>query len=218
MIASWPCPADGGASTAEYAFALDRDRPLRLLIVPALFDEANRLRRFTVEVMRRLDEAGIDTFLPDLPGTNESPAPLAAQTLGGWRGAMAAAAGHFRAGHVLAMRGGALVAPDLPSLALAPVKGATILRQLIRARVIAAREAGRDERAEGLLASGMAEGLALAGYELSAAMVGELHLAEPAAATPAPATGPGLWLRAEPGEDAAQSAALAAWIAGELVR
>jgi len=42
------------------------------------------MRRFTVEVMRRLDNAGIDSFLPDLPGGNESSQALqlVAQYLG----------------------------------------------------------------------------------------------------------------------------------------
>ena len=216
MIAVWPCPAVGSASTEEYALVCDHGRARRLLIVPALFDEANRLRRFTVEAMRHLDAAGIDAMLPDLPGTNESLAPLAAQSLDGWREAMAAAARHFRATHVLALRGGALVAPDLPGWAIAPVGGAAILRQMIRVRVIAAREAGREERAEALLEQGRQEGLVLAGHELSAGMIAALHAAAPATLAALPALGPALWLRAEPGEDPDQSRALADWIAAEL--
>jgi hypothetical protein len=46
--------------------------PTRLLIVPALFDEGNRMRRLTVEVMRRLAASGIASVLPDLPGLQES--------------------------------------------------------------------------------------------------------------------------------------------------
>lgn len=216
MIADWPCPAVGSASTEEYALVCDHGRSRRLLIVPALFDEANRLRRFTVEAMRHLDAAGIDAMLPDLPGTNESLAPLAAQSLDGWREAMAAAARHFRATHVLALRGGALVAPDLPGWAMAPVGGAAILRQMIRVRVIAAREAGREERAEALLEQGRQEGLVLAGHELSANMIAALHAAAPPPLAALPAFGPALWLRAEPGEDPDQSHALADWIAAEL--
>lgn len=216
MIAGWPCPAVGSASTEEYALVCDHGRSRRLLIVPALFDEANRLRRFTVEAMRHLDAAGIDAMLPDLPGTNESLVPLAAQSLDGWREAMAAAARHFRATHVLALRGGALVAPDLPGWAIAPVGGAAILRQMIRVRVIAAREAGREERAEALLEQGRQEGLVLAGHELSAGMIAALHAAAPATLAALPALGPALWLRAEPGEDPDQSRALADWIAAEL--
>ena len=67
---------------------------------PALFDEANKLRRrHTVEVIRRLDAAGIDCLLPDLPGCGESLSPLAEQTLpvarrhGGSRGALRCHAG-----------------------------------------------------------------------------------------------------------------------------
>src|SRR5690606_34249762 len=80
VIAGWPA-ADG----EEYALAFDEGREARLLVLPALFDEANKLRRFSAEVMRRLDAAGIDTLLPDLPGCNESLAPLEGQTLAGWR-------------------------------------------------------------------------------------------------------------------------------------
>ena len=86
------------------ALAFDQFRRWRLLIVPALFEESNRMRRFTVEVMRRLDNAGVDSFLPDLPGCNESLQLLQDQTPHSWRTAVAAAAVHFRASHVLGDR------------------------------------------------------------------------------------------------------------------
>ena len=54
MIAAWTAP-DGGE---EYAVAFDRGRARRVLVLPALFDEANKLRHFTVEVMRRLVPTG----------------------------------------------------------------------------------------------------------------------------------------------------------------
>jgi hypothetical protein len=104
----WPLDHDGGG---EFTLALEHRREYRLLIVPALFDEANRLRRFAVEVMRRLDAAGIDAFLIDLPGCNESLAPLRDQSIELWRAAAASAAQHFGATHVLGMRGGALLLP-----------------------------------------------------------------------------------------------------------
>ncbi len=220
MIAEWPCPEAplGGADgkTGEYAFAFDRERKARLLIIPALLDEANRLRRLTVEVMRRLDAAGIDSFLPDLPGCNESLQPLAYQNLASWRSAMIAASRHFRATHVLAVRGGALVAPQaLPGWRYAPVNGATILRQMIRMRILASREAGREETQAGLLEQGMAEGLNLAGFLLSAAMITELHGAVPPDESAQSIIGqdmlggPALWLRAEPDEDPTQADSLA---------
>ena len=95
-----------------------------MLVLPALFDEANKLRRLTVEVMRRLDGAGVDSVLPDLPGCNESRQPLEAQTLDHWREAARAAATHCGATHVLTLRGGALTAPsELPGWAYSPVAG-----------------------------------------------------------------------------------------------
>jgi hypothetical protein len=212
VIASWPGPEGD-----EYALAFDRERTARLLILPALFDEANKTRHLIAEVMRRLDGAGIDCLLPDLPGCNESLTPLEAQTLAGWREAAAAAARHFRATHLLAVRAGALLAPDLPGWRYAPVSGASMLRSLLRARVIASREAGRDESSEALLEHGRREGLELAGYRLGAALISELGNAEPGdTLTEIPQSdlgGSGLWLRAEPGFEATQADALAAIVA-----
>jgi hypothetical protein len=212
VIAHWPSP--GGD---EYALAFDRSRGPRLLILPPLFDEANKTRHLLAEVMRRLDGAGIDCFLPDLPGCNESLAPLETQTLTGWRDAAAAAGAHFRATHLLTVRAGALLAPDLPGWRYAGMAGASVLRALIRARVIAAREAGLDESSETLLAQGREQGLELAGYRLGAALVRELEIAEPSGnltdITQSDIGGSGLWLRAEPGFDAKQADALAATVA-----
>ncbi len=221
--ASYPCPLPHCGSPTEYALAFDSGRAQRILLVPALLDEANRLRRFTVEVMRRLDGAGFDCFLPDLPGTNESTVDLATVTPSDWQGAMAAAASAFGATHVLALRGGGLFWPEgLPGWHYGPVKGASLLRTLLRARVIASREAGREETADALLAEANERGIDLAGYALSAAMVRELS-----ALAPTPRTGvqvidqdlvggSPLWLRAEPDEDAGQADALAAVIAMSL--
>ena len=205
--------------SSEFALAADRGRARRLLIVPALFDEANKLRRHTVEVIRRLDAAGIDCLLPDLPGCGESLSPLAEQTPSLWRAAMAAAAAHFGATQVLAIRGGAMLAPPLPGWALAPVKGASVLRQMLRARVLAAREAGREESGDALLAEAMTSGLELAGFQLCGAFIAEFQSLEMQSSDligtidQSRLGGPGLWLRAEPGEDAAQADALAALIA-----
>ena len=221
--ASYPCPLPHCGSADEYALTFDDGRLHRILLIPALLDEANRMRRFSVEVMRRLDGAGFDCFLPDLPGTNESLVDLASVTTGDWQRAIAAAADCFRATHVLAIRGGGLLLPEgLPGWHYGPVKGASQLRTLLRARVIAAREAGREESADALTATAHAQGIELAGYSLSAAMVQELT-----ALAPEPRAGvqvidqdmlggSPLWLRAEPDEDAAQADALAAVIAMRL--
>lgn len=220
MVGTWPCPAADAATVQEYAISFDADRAKRLLIVPALFDEANRLRRLTVEVMRRLDGAGIDTFLPDLPGCSESLQDLSRIALEHWASAMVAAARHFRASHVLAIRGGALIVPQaLPGWRYAPVNGATILRQMLRMRILASRELGREETQGSLLEQGLADGLELAGYHLSPAMVAGLQSATPPEETEQSIIGQDmiggspLWLRAEPDEDRDQADALAAVVA-----
>ena len=219
MLATWPCPGPAGL-LEEAAVAFDRGRAARLLIVPPLFEEMNRTRRFLIETQRLLDAAGVDSFLPDLPGCNESPQAFSAQSLGSWRNAMDAAARHFAATHVLALRGGALVFPtSLPGWVLEPAKGASILRQLLRARVLSAREAGMAEDSAELLELGRNHGIELAGYRLGASLVAGLDAAVPLEEGPKneprwvirqSELGAGaLWLRSEPSEDPAQSSALA---------
>ena len=210
---AWPC-----AGGEEYALAFDKRRPRRLLIVPALFDEGNRMRRLTVETMRRLDAAGIDSFLPDLPGTNESLLPLEAQTCTDWREATATAARHFGATHVLGIRGGCLFTPaELPCRHYAPVKGSSVLRQMIRARIVASREAGVEETTAGLMELAVTQGIELAGYWLGAGFIGEFKDLEPQSTKvieQSDLPGPGLWLRAEPGDSGEQADVLARAIVG----
>ncbi|QIQ88092.1 MAG: hypothetical protein G9473_04075 [Erythrobacter sp.] len=205
-------------------FSFDSGRAARLIVLPAWFDEANKLRHFTVEVMRRLDEAGIDSFLPDLPGCNESLAPLEDQTIAHWRAAAQAATEAFAATHVLAIRAGALLAPEsLPCWRYAPQNGPKQLRGMIRARTIAAREEGREESSEALMETGRREGLVLAGWPLGATFFAEFAEAEPVPSdnqhhiAQSALGGPGLWLRAEPDHDAAQADAIARIIAAALV-
>ena len=222
---AWPCVAPGG-SGEEFALVAGPDDPTaRVLVVPALFEEANRTRRMLVETIRALAEAGVVGVLPDLPGCNESLAPLDRQTLGDWRAAMAAASVHFSATHVLTLRGGVLLVPDgLPGWQFEPIGGAQAIRPMFRARTVAAREEGRAETMDGLLAEGREQGIELAGYRLGAAMVRELESAK--AADYGGQTvlrleelgGAALWLRSEPGEDADLSAALATRIIKEILR
>jgi hypothetical protein len=224
VISTWNTPPlEGVPAGEELLLAFDRGRDVRVLVCPAWFDEANKLRRFTVEVMRRLDRAGIDSLLPDLPGCNESLAPSRNQTLAGWRAAMAEAGVVLGATHVLAIRAGALVAPSgLPGWHYAAQSGPKLLRGMFRARTIAAREAGISETSEQLMAIGRSEGLMLGGWDIGPAMFRELETAEPSLApgqsdlAQSAICGPGLWLRAEPAEDAAQADRLAALIAESI--
>jgi hypothetical protein len=212
---TWPCPLPGGGTAEEFALACDGGRARRLLIVPALFDEGNRMRRFTVEVMRRLDAGGVDTFVPDLPGCNESLQPLDRQTPADWQSAVNAAAHHFAATHVLGIRGGCLFTPaGLPTFHYAPLKAASTLRQMLRARMLSAREAGREESREQLTELALTHGITLAGCALGADFYRDFEAMVPVGDATLigqeQVGGSGLWLRAEPDENAEQADALAA--------
>jgi hypothetical protein len=222
----WPCPekagpdAEGGMRT-EAALVFDGGRTARLMVIPPLFEEANKLRHALVEVLRRLDGAGIDGILPDLPGCNESLAPLAQQTLDGWRAAAHAAAEHFRATAVLAVRGGALLRPEgLPGWDYSPQDGAKALRSMVRARLVASKEAGSGETREDIEAEARAQGATLAGWHIGPEMFAALETAQlfpredgVALIDQETIGGRPPWLRAEPDYDPAQADAIAAIIA-----
>ena len=172
MMSQWPAPLGNGGQSEELLVNFDKARARRVLILPAWFDEANKLRRFTIDVMRALDAAGIDSFLPDLPGCNESLAPLESQTLDSWRAGAAAAAEAVGASEVLAIRAGALLVPSgLAALHFAALSGPKLLRGMIRARTLAAREAGLSESAESLMTAGREAGLVLGGWRIGGAML-----------------------------------------------
>lgn len=205
MMATWPCPVVDGPVHAELAIIWDRGRSVRLLILPALFDEANKMRQFTLNVMRRLDQAGVDCMLPDLPGCNESLQALEQQDLSTWRSAAQAAAAHFGASHVLTIRANAVLAPQgLAGWSYAPVATSSTLRTMLRAEHIHAREAGQDTTAAQLREIGQTQGIELAGYRIGPRLFAELEQGRvpdnpELISIPQDALGEsGLWLRAEP--------------------
>ena len=203
------------------ALVCDGGRDRRLLIIPALFDEANRMRRFCVQLMRELDRHGIDSILPDLPGTHDSLEPLTRQTLATWTDAVASTAAQFSTERVLAIRAGAVLLGAHRGWTYAPISGATALRQLLRARLVASREAGLGEAMEALTDEAHRSGIVLAGYELGPLMFAALATHEWVPPDNVRTIhqhelgGAGLWLRAEPGEDEEQASALALLIARE---
>ncbi|MGR4891319.1 hypothetical protein ACIPPQ_09860 [Sphingopyxis sp. LARHCG72] len=196
-----------------------------ILIVPPLFEEANRTRRTLVLAMRALAADGFAALIPDLPGQNESLVPLVEIDLARWQDALAEVAATIDGPLIVAsMRGGALIDHRAEAAAwwrLAPVGGASLLRTLMRARVSADREAGRTSSLEVLQEQAQTASLLLAGNLLSPAMVAGLGTSETQAVAPLRSIGLGtdgiagtpLWLRAEPGEDSAMAAAIAADIA-----
>lgn len=216
----WAAPLPDGGTSEENALVFSQANETTLLVLPALFDEANKMRRQTVEVMHRLSLSGVDCVLPDLPGCHESLAPMQDQTLENWREAVGASVEKFAPTHVLTVRSGALLAPQaLPGWRYAPSGGDKLIRSMLRARTIAAQESGVIETIDGLSQKGRAEGIVLAGWALNARMFSALadartppcgRLSDISQDT---VGGAGLWLRAEPDEDPEQADALAAIIA-----
>src|SRR6202012_4392054 len=92
---------------------------------------------------------GIAGALPDLPGTGESVVETGQASLAHWMEAFAAATPALREGHeavhVIGFRGGALV--DRATMVdsrwyFSPLAGATVIRDLGRVALAAAKEAG----------------------------------------------------------------------------
>ncbi len=195
--------------------------PAVLFVLP-LFEEANRVRRTLRLAMRALAVRGIGAMLPDLPGQNESLMPTVDATLSRWREALA---DHIAATHrpvvIAAIRGGALI-DGIEAGAhwrLAPVRGASLLKTMMRARIAGDREDGKDTTIAELEARGQTEPLRLAGNLLSPAMITELRASEPEVLEECRSVSLGsgedalpgrpLWLQAEPSEDVALGAAIA---------
>ncbi len=194
----------------------------RILFLPPLFGEMNRVRRTWVQTMRLLAAQGIACALPDLPGCNESTAPITDQSLHNWRGAITGFASDFGATHIFSVRGGCLIddGPRVPVMRLAPINGALLLKAMVRARIAGDKEAGLITSSEHLAAAVQQAPVQLAGHAINAQLWQDLTDAEPAILDDKSrevALGDGisaLWLRAEPQYDAACAHALANAIDG----
>lgn len=201
------------------------DASTTLVVLAALFEEANRMRRFTVAMMRALATHGIGSVLPDLPGTGDSLVVTELAQLDDWRDAAAACADAAGTTLSVAVRGGALCDGwATRRWRLEPLAGPAILRDLARATAFSS---GRSAAA--LVDEAVRDGATLAGNRLSAALAGALADAAPQGDARIAAVGDGttartvtltgtrLWRQAEPGEDAALSIAcaddIAAWVA-----
>lgn len=197
-----------------------------VLILPPLFEEANRLRRTLVLTMRALADAGIASLLPDLSGQNESLVATEAATLSLWSEEAAALATREAIALVASFRGSCLIDGQIaaPHWRCAPVAGGSLLKAMLRSRIAADAENGVRSDSAQLLEQAQTAPLSLAGNLLSPQMIAELGNAEPCAVTPLRTVkigsasedaiaGTPLWLRAEPGEDGDMARALAADIA-----
>jgi hypothetical protein len=175
-------------------------------------------------VLRRLAESGIGGILPDLPGTGESVRPTVEARLDHWRQAFAAAvAAAGKDARIVALRGGALVdAAARPRFHFDPIPGATLVRDLLRARRVARLAAGEpvvadDPRTPGppLMLAGNLIDRALLVALLDAVPVpaDRTYMLFPAPGSPHPtlkASRPvALWRASEPGDDPILADALA---------
>jgi pimeloyl-ACP methyl ester carboxylesterase len=182
---------DRYGTNREWMMRIGPDAPA-ILFVPPLLEEMNRTRAFMAAVMRGLSGAGYGSILPDLPGTGESERALAQVDWVAWRQAVSELAPLAVAS--VAIRGGCLLDDDstLPCWRLAPVDGASLIRDLER--------------------SGMVGGGGSAGYDPSPALVEALRAASPATKVRTRVVrlardrgeadlkvdGPPLWRRSEP--------------------
>ena len=187
----------------------------QVVLIEALFEERNFLRRIAMQVGRALQSYDIGCSIPDMPGTGESLIDVADVTLPGWQSAVADAARFVeqKSGtlpFMAALRGGALIDHTASAKAwwrFAPASGAELLRPMRQARRICGAADQQDH----------------AGYRLNEAMVAALDAAMPQSPTgplrqtPVRPDGIAPWRLAEPGDDQALANALAddlaQWIA-----
>lgn len=179
------------------------------------------MRRTLVLTMRALAELHMASHLPDLPGQNDSPVATSAVAWDDWRQAVAQFAAQLPHPFVTAAwRGGALIddaaAGALGHWRMAPVAGASILKTMVRTRIASEREGGRTIGVSDVRVWATRDRhVELAGNRLSLAMFDGLEQAQCAEVerlrlvNPADMAGSALWLRAEPGEDAAMASAMA---------
>lgn len=214
----------------SYAWRGGREAMLRfgpengpfVLVLPALFEEANRTRHFLVEVMRGLAATGVASILPDLPGTNDSPIATVDARLDDWKAAIASLPAPIA---TVSVRGGALLDQATPTALhwrLSPDGGVRLLRDMLRATAIAAEakladlEAAARTRPTVLVGNLIHPELFVA---LEAAVPGEtgtirtVRMEGDASAADTYLPGAPLWRRAEPAHDPVLAEAVVADIA-----
>ena len=192
-----------------------------ILFLPPLFEEMNRTRAFLASVMRALAARGYGCWLPDLPGTGESEYRLESCTWDDWRRAAADSGEHVArlagdAPAIASVRGGTLLddaASGSCHWRFAPVDGASLARDMIRASMLKAEEMKGPQ-------------VDLAGYRFSETLLGELSASKPMPVGPVRSVrlasdrneadgkveGPALWRRSEP----SNSPELAAVISSDI--
>jgi hypothetical protein len=181
--------------------------PIQIIVIPPLFEEANRMRHIIVSAMRALEALEIGSALPDLPGMGESPHALLDVGVADWRAALQAFS-KDREGYTIsaAFRGGALIddaAQTDAAWRCAPETGQRLVRDLMRTRLTSTGEVVTGNT------------LVLAGNHMRQSMIDALQVASPAplqnvrtvrlttdaADADAKIAGTPVWRRSEPGDD-----------------
>jgi hypothetical protein len=203
------------SGNSEQYLHFGRKHPRQILIIPPFFEEMNRTRWLLLAAMRTLDEARIGTILPDLPGQNESLVPDSGISIAMWGAALErlAAQSGVIIDMVAAFRSGALL-DDAVDCArrwrMSPEDGPDLLRQLVRTRLAADREAGLSTSRAALIQE--LENARLPVHD----EVRTVRLEGSAAPADAYLNGKPLWRQSEPEEDhwlAQQIAAdMASWV------
>lgn len=214
--------------TSDYAWALGREGVLRMgpdtgttiLILPPVFEEANRMRRILAQVMRGLAERGIASALPDLPGTGDSLVATVDARFEDWSAAITALADSLpRPLLTVAVRGGVLLdgvaKPDV-RWRLAPESGKRLLRDMLRATAVtgtlkASELEMRARAAPTRLAGNLIHPdlfIALDAAEPDAVLARTAVVGESTAPHDIAFAGSPPWRRAEPEDDAALVAAM----------
>ncbi len=185
--------------------------PIQIIFIPPLFEEANRMRRTLVDVMRGLGALGFGATLPDLPATGESAMAYRSTSLDDWQSALIAlAASVSRPEGILltaAFRGGVLLDHGLSVAGrwrLTEERGERLLRDL--SRMVLSRSfriKGDDPFDESGYALPDDFKRALdAAVPQPAANTRAVRLANDPKDADARIAGSPLWRRSEPGEDA----------------
>ncbi len=204
-----------------------RGRPT-IILVPPIFDEANKVRRTLLITLRALAQHGFAVALPDLPGQNDSLVETSSVDISHWRQSLRDFSKTIDGDIATASwRGGSLIDDAAPAIAhwrMSPVCGSTLLKSLLRGKLASLKEAGRSMTMAQLRAEALSNGAELAGHRLSSSMIAQLENAipsEPHHLRVVEPQSPGiggsaLWLRSEPTEDAQMAQAMAndisAWV------
>ena len=151
-----------------------------VLLLPPLLEELNKSRRALNELARALQAQGHAVLLVDWFGTGDSGGDLADASWSQWQADVAHARAFLAERYPMppvacALRGGALLLPELPDcnwLLCAPISdGQQQLTQWLRLKLMAARMVGDNLSSEQLMAQIDAGGVEIAGYFLPPALI-----------------------------------------------